>query len=443
MKISPAATLTGLAQLSAIKRYLIAYSGGLDSHVLLHALSDTRDILKGAIIEAVHVNHGLSPNAKKWALHCEQQCASLGILLHHVSVDAQAQKGESREAAARNARYQAIAALMKIGDCLLTAHHQDDQAETLLLQLLRGAGPKGLAAMPLVAEFSSAWHARPLLSLNRDELQQYANQHALEWIDDESNFDTGFDRNFLRHEILPLLKTRFPAAAETLSRSASLCAEAAELLTASAMTDIDELMLGENTLSVSRLLVLGETRARNVLHQWIHAVGFPVPTAAQTQRIWQDAICSAVDSCPLVSWPGAELRRYRDELFIGEPLTEFDSTQIFSWQPETKLDIDGLGCLSVASVTGQGISPEYFTGKPVEVRFRQGGEALRPVGREGHHALKKLFQETGIPPWSRERIPLLFINDELAMVAGNWVAHEFAVTPEEEGLLPVWVPLAG
>lgn len=442
MKISPATILAGLAQFPDIKRYLIAYSGGLDSHVLLHALLHDRDLLQGAVIEAVHVNHSLSPNAKQWTSHCEQQCANLGVSLHQLTVDAQAQNGESPEAAARNVRYQAFTELMKLGDCLLTAHHQDDQAETLLLQLLRGAGPKGLAAMPQSAEFATGWHARPLLNVSRDELQQYANQHTLKWIDDESNFDTGFDRNFLRHDILPLLKTRFPAAADTLSRSASLCAEAAELLTASAMMDIDALKLGENTLSVSCVSALGETRARNVLHQWIHAGGFPVPSAAQMQRLWQDVMCSAEDSCPLVSWPGAEVRRYRDAMFIDKPLVKFDTTQVFSWQPETELNIDGLGCLSAASVTGQGISSEYISEKSIEVRFRQGGESLRLPGREGSHTLKNLFQEAGIPPWQRERIPLLLVNDELAAVTGYWVADEFSAGPEQKGLLPVWSPIA-
>lgn len=440
MKITPATILAELPQFPDITRYLVAYSGGLDSHVLLDSLSQARDLLKNAVIEAVHVNHQLSPNAKQWAGHCEQQCATLGVPLHQLSVDAQAQKGESPEAAARNARYQAFAELMQKGDCLLTAHHQDDQAETLLLQLLRGAGPKGLASMPQSAEFATGRHVRPLLNVNRTVLQEYAAEHALDWIDDESNFDTGFDRNFLRHEIMPKLKTRFPAAAETLSRSASLCAEAAELLTASAMADIDAVKHDGERLSVSRLLALGETRARNVLHEWIHSAGFPVPNAAQMQRIWHDVMCSAEDSCPVVSWPGVEMRRYRDAIFINIPISEFDARQTFTWSFETNLKIAELGTLSSSKTIGQGIAVERVTGKAVEVRFRQGGETLQPVGREGHHALKKLFQEVGVPPWQRMRLPLLFIEDELAAVPEYWVAQEFAAGPEQQGMLPVWTP---
>ena len=443
MTISPATILAGLAPFfeskrSPVKRYWIAYSGGLDSHVLLHALTRQRELLTGACLEAVHINHALSPNAKQWAEHCAQQCARLRIPLHQITVNARAGAGASPEAAARAARYQALAELLQAGDCLLTAHHQDDQAETLLLQLLRGAGPKGLAAMPLVAAFAGGWHARPLLGVRRDEIQRYAQQQQLAWIDDESNFDTGFDRNFLRHDIMPRLMSRFPAVAQTLSRSAALCSEAAEILAETATSDITAIKLSEQSLSATGLRKLGEVRGRNALHHWIHACGLPVPSAAHLQRLWQDVVCSAVDSEPSVAWAGAQARRYRDQVFVSKPLSVVDVSQCFTWDGSTVLNISGLGALSLQAVSGQGISAENLAGQKLEVRFRQGGERIQPAGRQGHHSLKKLFQEAGIPPWQRERIPLLYLGDELIAVAGLWIAQEVACKKQQQGFLLVW-----
>jgi tRNA(Ile)-lysidine synthase len=328
------------------------------------------------------------------------------------------------------------------GDCLLTAHHQDDQAETLLIQLLRGAGPRGLAAMPAFANFQHGWHARPLLAYSRDELLDYAQQAQLSWIDDESNSDTRFDRNFLRHEIMPRLKSRFPAMASTLSRSAGLCAEAAELLANMAADDLSRVRLDEDSVSVSSLQIMGEVRARNLLHQWCRDRGLSTPTAAQLQCVWDEVIGASADSEPVVSWAGGEARRYRDALFMGSPLAAHDATQSITWDGHQRLLIPALGSalgeLHVEQVLGQGISPAALENRRLEIRFRQGGEQLRPVGREGHHALKKLFQEAGIPPWLRDRIPLLYADDQLLAVAGRWVAHEAAAKPDELGVCLRW-----
>jgi tRNA(Ile)-lysidine synthase len=438
LTVCPATLLAALPFTAQIERYRLAYSGGLDSHVLLHALASQRDRLHGAELVAVHVDHGLSPNAKQWAEHCAQQCAALGIELLQLSVDAGAEPGESPEAAARHARYRAFAELMHEGDCLLTAHHQDDQAETLLLQLLRGAGPRGLAAMPLWADFAAGWHVRPLLTVSRDALQAYAQQHDLHWVDDESNFDTGFDRNFLRHEILPALKQRFPAAAATLSRSAQHCAEAAQLLAEAAAVDATGAALPSGALSVSALQKLGEMRARNLLHHWIHAAGLPMPSAAHLKRVWEDAIGAAQDSNPLVCWPGAEVRRYRDALFLSAPLVTHDAGQHYDWDLAGPLDISGLGTLRSEVRTGWGLSVKALEDKKLRVRFRQGGETIRPAGRAGHHALKTLLQEAGVPPWQRERLPLLYVDDELVAVADLWVAEEYAAQGEEPGVRLYW-----
>ena len=435
-------SLKNLSAFSQIKRFVVAYSGGLDSHALLHAVAALREALDGREVLALHVNHGLSVNAAEWSAHCAIQCEKLGVPFTNINVDATPEAGESPEAAARDARYQALGEFMQAGDCLLTAHHQDDQAETLLIQLLRGAGPRGLASMPVQTLFASGWHVRPFLALRRDALEAYAREQGLKWIDDDSNFDTGFDRNFLRHEIMPLLKQRFPGVATTLSRSASLCAEAAELLLCNAMNDLVIVRLNEQTLSVSKLQDIGEVRGRNVLHEWVRGRDLPMPSAAQLQRVWEDVIGAGPDSNPVVTWAGGEVRRYRDELFVDKPLALHDADLCLKWDGQGQLPISGLGLLNLEGTIGQGIAKSALYNKVCDIRFRQGGELLRPAGREGHHALKKLFQEAGIPPWQRDRIPLLYVDDQLLAVAGCWVAHEVAALSGDAGFLLKWSPVS-
>jgi len=417
------------------RRYWIAFSGGVDSLVLLHALAALREHIGASRLCVVHVNHGLSPKAAQWAEHCAQQCAELALSFTLCEVNATPATGESPEASARDARYRALAELVQTDDCLLTAHHQDDQAETLFLQLLRGAGPKGLAAMPALSTFSKGWHARPLLGFRREDLIAYAEANGLSWLEDESNFDTRLERNFLRHEILPRLKQHFPALATTLSRSARRCAEAAEILQAQAQADLAGLQLSADALSVNGLRKLGEVRARNVLHHWIQARALPVPSEAQLLLLWRSVIRAAEDAQPLLQWPGAEVRRYRDALYVMPPLPAFDSGVEYSWDLSMPLTLAGLGLLHARTATGAGVSRHRLRGKTLCVRFRRGGERLCVAGREGHHSLKKLFQEAGVPPWRRERIPLLFLADELVAVAAHWVACSFAAQVGHEGVL--------
>lgn len=431
-------SLKKLSSFSKVKRFIIAYSGGLDSHVLLHGMASMRDELNNREIIAVHVNHGLSPSAQRWSVHCANQCERLGISLKQFDIDARAEVGESPEAAARDGRYAIIASMVGEGDCLLTAHHQDDQAETLLIQLLRGAGPRGLAAMPKCVTFAEGWHARPLLDYSRDELLEYAQQAQLSWIDDDSNSDTRFERNFLRHEIIPTLKSRFPGMATTLSRSAGLCAEAAELLVSAAAKDLEQVQLGEQSLSVSGLQALGEVRARNLLHQWCRDRKLPTPSAAQLQCIWEEVLGAGEDSEPMVSWAGAEARRYRDALFINTPLATHDATLRLPWDGLQRVSFPGLGELQAEPTMGQGLSTEVFQGRTVEIRFRQGGEKLQPAGRAGHHALKKLFQEAGVPPWLRDGIPLIYADEQLLAVAGYWLSQEAVAGEGEQGIDLHW-----
>lgn len=409
--------------------------------MLLHALLGlSAQWLEGVEIRAVHVNHGLNAEADVWSRHCAVVCSALALPCQILHVNAKAQSGESPEAAARGARYQAITALMDPGDVLLTAHHQDDQAETLLLQLLRGAGPHGIAAMPAYAPFGVGWLARPLLDVTADELASYAEQHQLAWVEDPSNFDTGFERNYLRHEVMPHLKRRWPAVSRTLSRAAAHAAEAANLLDTLADNDMQPVQgPTPDTLSVGGLLKLDEAHQRNVLRRWFKGLDLAVPTAIHLRHIQHDILNTAADSVPCVGWgsvnQGAETRRYRDLIYAMRRLPAHNPADIFTWDIRQPLTLAGAGTFTAVSVLGAGIKASLFTGQSVDVRFRQGGELCRPAGRGHTHELRKLFQECGIPPWRRDRLPLIYIGDELAAVANLWVCEPFQATHNEPGMM--------
>lgn len=419
----------------------MGYSGGRDSSVLLHALAGLRPHLPDdSEMRAVHVNHGLSAYADTWSQHCASVCSALTLPCQILRVNAKPQSGESPEAAAREARYQAITVLIEAGDVLLTAHHQDDQAETLLLQLLRGAGPHGLAAMPVCTPFGAGWLARPLLGMTATDLASYAEQHQLSWIEDPSNVDTGFDRNYLRHDVMPHLKQQWPAVSRTLSRAAAHAAEAASLLDTLADSDM-RLVQGstQDTLSVSGLLTLDEARQRNVLRRWFKRLNLPVPTTIHLQHIQHDILNAAADSIPCVGWgsvnQGAEARRYRDLIYAMPRLPAHNPHITRTWDMRQPLTLAGVGTFTATSTPDAGIKVSLLTGHSVSVRFRQGGERCRPAGRGHTHELRKLFQERGVPPWQRDRLPLIYIGGELAAVANLWVCEPFHAAHNEPGIV--------
>lgn len=417
-----------LQSLPPAGRYVVAYSGGLDSHVLLHALSSL-----GLNLAAVHVHHGLSPNADLWSEHCLATCKELGVPCRVLRVRVTA-AGSGREAAARSARYAALEQALGEGEMLLTAHHQDDQAETLLLMLLRGAGVAGLAAMPPLRRFAAGWLARPLLGLPRDVLRHYAETHHLSWVDDESNFDTSLDRNYLRHDLLPGLRRRWPAADRALARSAAHLAEARELLTELAVAD--QAGAGGSrpgTLSVAALGRLTPARRRNLLRHWIGDRGLPPPDSAHLRRIEQEVLPARADAEPCVAWPGAEVRRYRDDLHALPPTIPPPALEL-SWDPQQPLALPDGRRLVAAPALGQGLGAARCAGARLTVRFRAGGERCAPAGRGHSHELKKLFQEAGVPPWERERVPLLFVDGVLAQVVGYWICESFAAGAGEAAL---------
>ena len=326
------------------------------------------------------------------------------------------------------------------GDLLLTAHHQDDQAETLLLQLLRGGGVRGLAAMPALRRLAKGWLARPLLGVSRDELRHYAESHGLKWIEDPSNFDTSLERNYLRRELLPQLEQRRSGTAALLARSARHFAESAELLDELAEQDFRSAVSGEEeALMIPALQRLSGARQRNLLRYWIRHSGFLVPDSKNLQRILDELIPAASDTSPLVSWPGVEVRRYRDRVFVMPPLAKvLDDKAVLPWRGEVAMPLPGrMGELRMERVQGRGLKAKFLD-KGITIGWRQGGEEMEISGRGGHHTLKKLFQETGVPPWERERRPLIFIGGKLAQVAGLWTEKAFICDAGEQGVTFEW-----
>ncbi|HET7176208.1 MAG TPA: tRNA lysidine(34) synthetase TilS [Gammaproteobacteria bacterium] len=435
MAFSPDNLIQILRGLPAARRYWVALSGGLDSMVLLTALAVERGGLPGEL-KALHVNHGLNPKADAWQRHCETACASLRIPLEARRVVVRPGAGESLEAVARERRYAAFRELLGADDLLLLAQHEDDQLETFLLQALRGAGVRGLAAMPETANFAGLKLARPLLSYGRAELETWARQQDLHWVEDPSNADTGFDRNYLRHEVLPRLKQRWPAAAETVSRSARFAAEADELLKELAAEDAARFRAGE-TLPLKALQELSAPRARNLLRHWVHARGLPLPPAQKLEQILRQAEARA-DRNPCIDWEGAEVRRYRQRLYALPPVPE--APEGFSLRPGIAHDLGpGLGVLKLVPAAGEGLRASLCGPQGLAIAFRQGGESCQPAGRAHERPLKKWLQELHVVPWLRDRLPLVQGERGLLAVGGLFVCEPHAARPGEPGLRIEWL----
>lgn len=417
---------------SDAKTWWVAYSGGLDSSVLLHVMAELR-VQLSVDVKALHINHGLSENANVWQQHCEQTCANLNIPFQTFQVNAHPKIGESPEAAAREARYQVFEMLLQTNELLLTAHHQDDQAETLLLQLLRGAGVKGLAAMPVYTRFSKGHLLRPLLASTRKELAIYAQQHHLQWLDDESNADARFNRNYLRHRLLPIIQERWPMASKVIARTAQHCAEAAELMTELAATDRGWIKgSSPNVLLISKLHSLSPARQRNVIRYWLASLHLSTPNAKHIEQVLRTVLNCTKDAVPKVTWAGAEIRRYRDNLYALSTVTVNTMIEI-SWTGCQPLTLPNhLGQLTCEFKLGQGIKKEWLE-QPLTIRFRKGGERCQPKGRPGSHPLKKCFQEWGVPPWQRDKIPLLYAGEHLLAVVGYCICERFAAAADELG----------
>lgn len=415
----------------------VAYSGGVDSHVLLHLLASNGQFSAGQL-HAIHIDHGLSDQSDQWAAHCQQVSAALSVDYHCVVVKIEGIAEHGLESAARQARYSAIADHVSEQDCVLTAQHQDDQAETLLLQLLRGAGPKGLAAMPVESELGTARLLRPLLGVTQAEIVAYAVQHQLQWVEDPSNQDRHINRNYLRHQLWPVLTERWPQAAEVLSRSAMLCAEHDALVTEFGLLDIETVCVEAETqqLSISALSNLSKQRQRNVIRVALQQWQMALPSQKVLNTLLDQVCLADHDKMPIVSWADVEVRRFQDSLYFGQPLTEWHSDVSYSCYEPAPIVLPDGRVLDWFESEQTGISLDQFE-QGLTLSFRQGGESILLQGHAHHKRLKHLYQEWVIEPWLRDRVPLLFCGVELIAVVGYGYSEHCALADGETGYLPV------
>lgn len=411
--------LVHFLQQQSATRFLIAFSGGLDSHVLLHLGATLRATHPQWHFRAIHIDHGLQPASAAWAAHCRAVCEVLAMPVVNVALHLQIPSGASLEAEARQARYAAFAQNLQAGEMLLTAHHQDDQAETLLLHLLRGSGVDGLAAMPAVRAFAQGLLGRPLLTCSRADLAAYAHQHGLNYLQDPSNADTRFDRNFLRHQVMPLLQQRWPAVTATFARAARLQGESRQLLHESLQEKLPHYQGSRpGTLAISQLGTASLALQAALLRVWLVNAGFQLPPAKKLESVLHDVLLATADAMPCVHWAGCEIRRYRDDLYALPPLVAHDSAQIYGWDTQQPLVLPTVGVTLVPEMLGAWLPIVRDSGSVVTVRFRQGGEIMQLPYRSGSHSLKHLLQEAGIPPWQRERLPLIYVGERLVNIVG-------------------------
>ena len=469
-------------------RLVAALSGGVDSVVLLDSLQRAAGKLRFRL-SALHVNHQLSPHARRWEAFCRRLCRARGIPFQSVKV--RVRRDDSLEAAARAARYAVFA--RQDCDYVVLAHHRDDQVETLLLQLLRGAGVKGLAAMPLLRDEGGGRRAegkskktkrtnsssliphpsslgghpssliphpsslgghpssliphpsslrilRPLLDVTRQEILGYAKKRKLTWIEDESNADIYFQRNYLRHEVLPVIARRFPAYRTTVARSARHLAEAAQLLDEVAAADAAG-MVEDGTLAVDVLRRLPSARARNLLRYFLAGHGLGMPGVDRLQEALRQVLSAKQDARVLVELGDFALRRYAGRLHLvrsgSAPPAHYEKL----WRGEKEMALPELGgVLTLVPGSGEGVSRARLRGRAITIRRRRGGERLQPDCRRPRRSLKNLLQEARMPPWQRERLPLMFCGTALVWALGIGVDCAFQAKNVEAALLPAWLP---
>jgi tRNA(Ile)-lysidine synthase len=418
------------------KRVVAAVSGGVDSVVLLHALAGLAPRFNLAL-SALHVHHGLSPRAERWAQFCEHLCERLSVPCSVVRVKVDRRRKLGLEGAARAARYAAYRDCD--ADIIALAHHQDDQAETVLLQLLRGAGVRGLSAMPRERRLpgSNLQLLRPLLNVTRAQILAYAHAAHLRWIEDESNADPAIDRNFLRARIMPVLVERFPGSPTTLARAADNAADAAQLLDDLAELDAGQARVDDG-LDTTALAKLSLPRARNLLRWVIEGQGFAAPSRDRLDEAVRQALQARADAKVQVDLGEAVLRRHRGRLYLSVARLLPSDWEI-NWQGQTRVQLPaGLGCVQFERALGVGLSLERMRA-PTVIRPRLGGERIRLAPGRVSRTLKNLLQEAGIPQWRRDSLPLLFSAGDLVWVPEIGADVRYAARGGEPGVLPRWI----
>lgn len=437
----------------ADKNILIAYSGGVDSQVLLHCLASLKKQQRiKAELRVCHVDHGLSPNHLQWQAFAQAQCQQFNLPLKIVSVNVKAKAQKSLEALARDARYDALQSIANVGDLIVTGHHSDDQAETFLLALKRGSGLKGLSAMQDLMPLGKQVLVRPLLNISRTDIEAYAKTHNLDWIEDESNSDENFDRNFLRHQILPKLNQRWPSIKKTIARSTEHCHEAQQLIDELAQQDLLACQPSSNKLSTPYLYELSDARLKNLLRYFLASNKVLMPSQQQLIEICQQ-LKAGVDKSPVIQLDNCCLRRYRDELHLTDIYRD-----ISSWQQEIEVTTllekallairlpDDLGTLNLSvNTANEETGSKWSVGvkrplanQKITIGFAHQNPKCLPDYRKHSRSLKKVLQELAIPPWQRKRLPFLFYDNELVAVVGHFICKDYVLENESAGLEITW-----
>ncbi len=437
--LNPAKLDPFLEPLLDAPHWYVGFSGGVDSTVLLHLLRRWCDSHPGAPSPgAIHVNHGLQAPSDDWQRHCERVCQGLQIPL--VCLRAEVSPGpRGLEAAAREARYSLFESQLGPGDVLFLAHHADDQVETFFLRLLRGAGVQGLAGMPAQRPLGTGRLARPLLTQPRSLLESYAAAQDLQCIEDPSNSDIALDRNFLRSQVMPVLAQRWPGYRQTVGRASGHIATAAARL-AQLVPGPGTIfsVLGDPGIALADLESLPPQEVALILRQWLQGRGLPAPDQAALAEFQRQLNVADENARPRLQCSAYTLQRFRDALYLL-PVFAGGPGQALSLAPGEVLDLSGpQGRLWLAQGSGGGL--RLAAGERLEVAWRQGSERCRPVGRAGSASLKKLLLERAVPPWWRERVPLLYLGGELLAVGDIWLCDSSRWTASASPGEVLWQP---
>ncbi|EEX93091.1 tRNA(Ile)-lysidine synthase [Vibrio orientalis CIP 102891 = ATCC 33934] len=404
-------------------RIVLGLSGGLDSRVMLELLAQYAQQYRVDCL-AVHVHHGLSDNADQWAEQCQHWCQSLNVQLvvEKVSLDIE---GRSIEESAREARYNALRKYLSSGDLLLTGQHADDQLETFLLALKRGSGPKGLSSMAAVMPFASAQIVRPLLSVTRQEIEEFAQSLDLEWVEDESNQDQRFERNFIRHNLTPNMRERWPHIHQSVRRSAELCAEQEQLLDELMAEKLSAALHSDSSLEIATLAEMSELARTRLLRMWLGSLGLRMPSRIQLDKLWQEVAQAQQDANPQLTLADGQIRRFAHKLYVVQAWQSLEQWQC-SLQLEQVCELpDELGQLALVSSPNGKLSLKALAQAPLQVIFNPEGLSAHPAERGHSRKLKKLFQEYGVPSWLRRRTPIVMCGERVVAVGDLFIDRHF------------------
>lgn len=402
--------------------FYIGYSGGIDSHVLLHCCSQLAEFNKK--MTAVYINHQLQAISDDWAIHCEKMAFDLNINFLALNVNALPKNGESPEEAARNARYQALKNLIKRDCVLLIAQHREDQLETVLLQLFRGCGLRGLAGMPEKAAFGEGCLLRPFLDISKNEIINYAKVNQLQWVEDPTNQSDDYDRNFLRNQIIPQLKQRWQALDKTVFRTAKHCANADEMLKNMAKQWFQSVVNSDNTIDLQKLRFYDSMQQDCILREWFFSFGLKMPSQKRLNQIFAEIMNAKNSSSAVLYEQQHEIRCYQNTLFCLKK-SQKETFKEKIWDKNQDVLFFSSDWVLSIHASKKGILKTVWENAQIRVRTRKGGEKIELPFRKGHHDLKKLYQEAKIPPWKRESIPLIYLNNELAAVGSFWINRAF------------------